>query len=310
MLLLLIQCCKELETLLDGSKGRLEKCLLRVEDHKAHGITVQTEHERVTAREFEEAILSCKHNAGKETEIRVEWKKVTRSDVSFVYFGGTFVGDFNKRAKMWDSSIRIKNVTRKDAGKYRCEISASTGQGQEAAEIEISLLVLVPPAIPVSEVPISAMSGTVVELRCKENEGSPASKYKWYRSGIALLENPALWRIKKERISYTMNTTSGTLLFNPVSKNDTGEYYCEASNGIGPPQKSPVKRMQVDDLNVSAIIAAVVIVALVVASCGLGVYYAQKKGYFSKRNSSDKKASKYKGAQSETDFKHTKSFVI
>ncbi|XP_053164268.1 junctional adhesion molecule B isoform X6 [Hemicordylus capensis] len=260
MLLLLIQCCKELETLLDGSKGRLEKCLLRVEDHKAHGITVQTEHERVTAREFEEAILSCKHNAGKETEIRVEWKKVTRSDVSFVYFGGTFV---------------------------------------------------VPPAIPVSEVPISAMSGTVVELRCKENEGSPASKYKWYRSGIALLENPALWRIKKERISYTMNTTSGTLLFNPVSKNDTGEYYCEASNGIGPPQKSPVKRMQVDDLNVSAIIAAVVIVALVVASCGLGVYYAQKKGYFSKRNSSDsKKASKYKGAQSETDFKHTKSFVI
>lgn len=43
---------------------------------------------------------------------------------------------------MLESSIRIKNVTRKDTGKYRCEISASTNQGQEAAEIEISLSVL------------------------------------------------------------------------------------------------------------------------------------------------------------------------
>lgn len=38
-----------------------------------------------------------------------------------------------------------------------------------------------------------------------------------------------------------------------------------------------------DDLNVSAIIASVVIVALIMASCGLGVYYAQKKGYFSSK---------------------------
>lgn len=38
-----------------------------------------------------------------------------------------------------------------------------------------------------------------------------------------------------------------------------------------------------DDLNVSAIVAAVVIVALIIASCGLGVYYAQKKGYFSSK---------------------------
>lgn len=34
-------------------------------------------------------------------------------------------------------------------------------------------------------------------------------------------------------------------LFNPVSKNDTGEYYCEADNKIGQPQKCPVMRMQV-----------------------------------------------------------------
>ncbi|XP_054830669.1 junctional adhesion molecule B isoform X2 [Eublepharis macularius] len=241
--------------------------------HKAYGIDVYTEKEHVTAREFEEAILSCIYKVKKETSIRVEWKKVRSSGVSFVYYNRTFVGNFTGRAEMWNSNIRLRNVTRQDAGKYRCEISAATEQGQDAAETEVSLSVLVPPALPVCVVPSSAMSGTVTELRCKENEGFPASKYRWYRNGIALLESTESRRGKKWRASYTMNTTTGTLLFNPVSNNDTGEYYCEAANGIGPPKKCLVKRMQV-------------------ASCGLGVYYAQTKGYFSKRNSSEKKNSK------------------
>ncbi|KAJ7320493.1 hypothetical protein JRQ81_020004 [Phrynocephalus forsythii] len=279
--------------------------------YKAYGITVETDNAHVTAREFEGAYLNCKHNAKKQENARIEWKKVMGSDVSFVYFQGSFVGSFKGRAEILHSSIQIHNVTRKDSGRYRCEISAPSEHGQEAGEIEISLIVFVQPAAPICEVPISAMSGTAVELRCKENEGVPASKYRWYRNGILLLENPAPWKVKKDRIHYTMNTTSGTLLFNPVSKNDTGEYYCEADNKIGQPQKCPVKRMQVDDLNVSGIIAAVVIVALIMASCGLGVYYAQKKGYFSRRNSSvRKKTSKYKTKAHEKDFKHTKSFII
>ncbi|XP_060129608.1 junctional adhesion molecule B isoform X1 [Zootoca vivipara] len=248
--------------------------------YKAYGIVVETDTKDVTANEFEEAFLSCKHNEGKETT-RVEWKKITKTGVIFVYFKGSFVGDFKNRGEIVQSSIRIKNVTRKDSGKYRCEISASTEHGQQIGEVIVSLLVLVPPAPPACEVPSSAMTGTVVELRCKENNGVPASKYRWYRNGVLLPESPALQSIKKERLPYIMNATTGTLLFNSVSKNDTGEYYCEADNNVGQPQKCSVKRMQVDDLNVGGIIAAVVIVALIIASCGLGVYYAQKKGYFS-----------------------------
>ena len=43
---------------------------------------------------------------------------------------------------MIDFSIRIKNVTRKDAGKYRCEVSAPSEQGQNLEEDTVTLEVL------------------------------------------------------------------------------------------------------------------------------------------------------------------------
>ncbi|XP_066064692.1 junctional adhesion molecule B isoform X3 [Chamaea fasciata] len=166
----------------------------------------------------------------------------------------------------------------------------------------------VAPTTPVCEVPSSAMTGMVVQMSCKETESSPPSEYQWYKNGVALLEKTGTGSARAANITYTMNRKSGTLLFNTVTKNDTGEYFCEASNGIGLSQKCSVKRMQVDDLNVSGIIMAVLFVALVMVLCGLGVFYAQKKGYFAKKSSSQKKMN-YQST-SEKDFKHTKSFVI
>ncbi|XP_032485213.1 junctional adhesion molecule B isoform X4 [Phocoena sinus] len=167
----------------------------------------------------------------------------------------------------------------------------------------------VAPAVPSCEVPSSALRGTVVELRCQDKEGNPAPEYTWFKDGIRLLENPKLGS-PSANSSYTMNTKSGTLQFNTVSKLDSGEYSCEARNSVGH-RRCPGKRMQVDDLNVSGIIAAVVVVALVISVCGLGVCYAQRKGYFSKETSFQKSSSASKAtAMSENDFKHTKSFII
>ncbi|NXV07273.1 JAM2 protein, partial [Cettia cetti] len=103
----------------------------------------------------------------------------------------------------------------------------------------------VAPTTPVCEVPSSAMTGTVVQMSCKEAEGSPPSEYQWYKNGVALLEKTGTGNARAANITYTMNKMSGTLLFNAVTKNDTGEYFCEASNGIGLSQKCSVKRMQV-----------------------------------------------------------------
>ncbi|XP_060006775.1 junctional adhesion molecule B isoform X2 [Lagenorhynchus albirostris] len=270
------------------SRHRLLLLLLRylvvaLDYHKAYGFSASKDHQVVTAIEYQEVILACKYPK-KTISSRLEWKKLGRS-VSFVYYQQALQGDFKDRAEMIDFSIRIKNVTRNDAGKYRCEVSAPSEQGQNLEEDTLTLEVLVAPAVPSCEVPSSALRGTVVELRCQDKEGNPAPEYTWFKDGIRLLENPKLGS-PSANSSYTMNTKSGTLQFNTVSKLDSGEYSCEARNSVGH-SRCPGKRMQIDDLNISGIIAAVVVVALVISVCGLGMCYAQRKGYFSIENVQD-----------------------
>ncbi|XP_039713194.1 junctional adhesion molecule B [Pteropus medius] len=275
--------------------------------HKAYGVSSPKDHKVVTAIEYQEVILACKYPK-RTIAFRLEWKKLGQS-VSFVYYQQALQGDFKDRAELIDFSIRIKNVTRRDAGKYRCEISAPSEQGQNLEEDTVTLEVLVAPAVPSCEVPNSALSGTVVELRCQDREGNPAPEYTWFKDGIRLSGNPKLGS-QSTNSSYTINTKSGTLQFNTVSKLDSGEYSCEARNSVGY-RRCPGKRMQVDDLNISGIIAAVVAVALVISICGFGVCYAQRKGYFSKETSFQKSGSASKSTtMSENDFKHTKSFII
>ncbi|XP_055965281.1 junctional adhesion molecule B isoform X1 [Sorex fumeus] len=269
------------------SRPRLLLLLLRylvvaLSCHKVYGFSALKD-QVVTAIEYQEVILACKYPK-KTTSSRLEWKKLGRS-VSFVYYQQSLQGDFKKRAEMIDFSIRIKNVTRRDAGKYRCEVSAPSEQGQNLEEDTVTLEVLVAPAVPFCQIPNSALSGTVVELRCHEREGNPAPEYTWFKDGIRLLGN-----LKRgshgTNSSYSVNTKSGTLQFNTVSKLDSGEYYCEARNSVGH-RRCPGKRMRIDDLNISGIIAAVVVVVLVISVCGLGVCYAQRKGYFSIESDED-----------------------
>lgn len=43
---------------------------------------------------------------------------------------------------MLNTGIRIRNVTRRDSGTYRCEISAKSEEGQRLGEATITLTVL------------------------------------------------------------------------------------------------------------------------------------------------------------------------
>ncbi|XP_073440610.1 junctional adhesion molecule B [Dendrobates tinctorius] len=269
---------------------------------KVSAVIVESENYDVKELEFEETILTCKYRLEKEQVVRLEWKKVAlNGDVSFVFFNNSLAADLHKRAEMMGPSIRFRNLSRGDSGQYRCEVSAPQDK-KNFQEIIINLAVLVAPSVPACDIPSSAMSGSAVELKCREKQGNPASEYKWYKNGFALELS-----VKATNTTYKVDKATGTLHFNTVTKEDTGEYYCEANNKIGKPQRCPAKRMQVDDLNLAGIISAVVIVCLVVVLCGCGVCYAQRRGYFSSGKSKKEHNS---ASQAESDFKHTKSFVI
>ncbi|XP_077150125.1 junctional adhesion molecule B isoform X2 [Ranitomeya variabilis] len=239
-------------------------------------VTVESENYDVKELEFGETILTCKYRLEKEQVVRLEWKKVAlNGEVSFVFFNNSLAADLQKRAEMMGPSIRFRNLSRGDSGQYRCEVSAPQDK-KNFQEIIINLAVLVAPSVPACDIPSSAMSGSAVELKCREKEGNPASEYRWFKNGFALELS-----VKATNTTYKVDKATGTLHFNTVTKEDTGEYYCEASNKIGKPQRCPAKRMQVDDLNLAGIISAVVIVCLVVVLCGCGVCYAHRRGYFS-----------------------------
>ncbi|XP_069801430.1 junctional adhesion molecule B isoform X2 [Dendropsophus ebraccatus] len=204
-------------------------------------VNAVTDNKNVQELEFGETTLTCRYTLEKEQVIRLEWKKTDlKGETSFVYFNNSLSEDLQKRAQMLGSSIRIMNLSRGDSGKYRCEVSAP----QDAKifdEVNINLVVLVAPSVPVCDVPSTAMSGSVVELKCREKEGNPASEYKWFKNGF-----PIELSAKATNSSFKVDRKTGTLHFNTVTKEDTGDYYCEASNNIGKSQRCPMKRMQVE----------------------------------------------------------------
>ncbi|NXW86754.1 JAM1 protein, partial [Alopecoenas beccarii] len=101
----------------------------------------------------------------------------------------------------------------------------------------------VPPSTPVAHVPSSATIGSRAVLRCSETEGSPPPTFRWYKDGMAMPTDPKSSPTFRNS-SYSLDAATGELVFQPLSAFDSGEYHCEATNNVGPPQKSNVVRME------------------------------------------------------------------
>ncbi|NWJ01964.1 JAM1 protein, partial [Crypturellus undulatus] len=101
----------------------------------------------------------------------------------------------------------------------------------------------VPPSKPVAHVPTSATIGSKAVLRCSETDGSPPPTFHWYKDGMLMPTDPKTSATFRNS-SYSLDSTTGVLTFEPVSAFDTGDYSCEASNNVGSPQKSDAVRME------------------------------------------------------------------
>ncbi|KAL2087817.1 hypothetical protein ACEWY4_016645 [Coilia grayii] len=267
-------------------------------------VTVSTSIPVVEVHEDQVARLSCEFSTENDEKPRIEWKK-TRGTMStspdFVYFEGEFRRNFRGRATIKGATVTLEKVTQEDAGEYRCEVSAASDSVQ-LGEANITLIVLVPPQVPSCEIPSSAITGTEVEMLCSEPHGVPAVFYIWYKDKKPLPVHPL-------NGTYSINQNTGTLTFKSVTKADTGQYHCEARNKAGPPKSCEGTHMEIDDLNISAIIAGVVVVCLVIALCTFGACYAHRHGLFSRdifRNTTYSPPPEEK----QQDFKHTHSFML
>ncbi|XP_010862873.1 junctional adhesion molecule 2a isoform X2 [Esox lucius] len=262
-------------------------------------ITVSTNSPTVEVKEYSNAILSCEFQTVKEQNPRIEWKK-KGTDISIVYFEGHFKGTFAGRASIDGATVTLFSVTREDAGEYRCEISAPQDTIQ-LGETDITLKVLVPPETPACVIPSSVLTGSVVQLLCRELESIPPATYIWHK------DNKPLTPSRLPNATYHINPTTGLLMFNTVTKADSGLYSCQASNGVGMPSMCEPQLMKIDDLNVTGIVAAVVVIGLVITICGCGGYYAHRNGYFSRHRG---RMNNSLPSQDPEDFRHTQSFML
>uniref|UniRef100_A0A8B9FCD9 Junctional adhesion molecule 3 n=1 Tax=Amazona collaria TaxID=241587 RepID=A0A8B9FCD9_9PSIT len=222
--------------------------------------------------------LSCIIKSTVTPDPRIEWKKIRDGETSYVFFDNKMQGDFVTRAEILSrTSLVIKNTTRMDTATYRCEVAAPADT-KTIDEINIQLTVQVKPMTPRCTVPKAVPVGKRASLHCHENEGYPKSTYSWYRNSEPLSPDSRS-NAKLHNSSYTLNPSTGTLVFHAVHKGDTGRYSCIATNDAGF-AKCEEQEMEVYDLNIGGIIGGVLVVLAVLVLITLGICCAYRRGYF------------------------------
>ncbi|XP_054610855.1 F11 receptor, tandem duplicate 1 [Dunckerocampus dactyliophorus] len=276
------------------------------------GFLVTTGNPKVQVKEHAGVDLTCSYSADFGSNARVEWKFKDRSgSQNFVCFDGKPTAPYSDRVTMYGSNLRFSKVTRKDNGEYYCEVS-----GVKFGETRVTLTVLVPPSTPLCRIPTSVTTGKKVLLSCHDMDGSPPPQYKWYRNGVLLPPEPS--KISGfQNYTYLMNSSNGNLVFPSIKKTDAAEYYCEALNIAGPPQRCKAVKMEVRDINTGGIVAGVIVALLLLVLLAVGIWYAHKKGYLPQLTESRQKPnmvyqppSVYGGEDDDGDFKQKSSFVV
>nr|KAF6465577.1 junctional adhesion molecule 3 [Rousettus aegyptiacus] len=258
--------------------------LLLFRDCLIGAVNLKSSNRNPVVQEFESVELSCIITDSQTNDPRIEWKKIQDAQTTYVFFDNKIQGDLAGRAELLGkTSLKIWNVTRTDSALYRCEVVARNDR-KAIDEIVIELTVQVKPVPPVCRVPKAVPVGKAATLHCQESEGYPPPYYSWYRNDVLLPTNSRA-NPRFRNSSFLLNSETGTLVFSAVHKEDSGQYYCIASNDAGS-ARCEEQEMEVYDLNIGGIIGGVLVVLAVLALITVGICCAYRRGYFisSKQN--------------------------
>ncbi|XP_026315710.1 protein turtle-like isoform X2 [Hyposmocoma kahamanoa] len=160
-------------------------------------------------------ILNCQAEGTPTPEIL--WYK----DANPVEPSGT-VGIFND-----GTELRISNIRHEDIGDYTCIARNGEGQVSHTARVIIAggAVITMPPTNQ------TKLEGEKVQFSCEAKALPGNVTVKWFREGAPVAEVAAL----ETRVNIRRD---GALVINPVAADDSGQYLCEVSNGIGDPQSA------------------------------------------------------------------------
>uniref|UniRef100_A0A0A9ZCK9 Neuroglian n=1 Tax=Lygus hesperus TaxID=30085 RepID=A0A0A9ZCK9_LYGHE len=117
-------------------------------------------------------------------------------------------------------SLLIKNVEFSDKGTYTCEVSNGQGSVQSYS---IQLNVLAAPYFTIEPEKVDAAEDETAEITC-EASGDPEPQIKWIHNGLPIGDAPVNPRRK---------VTPNKIIIEKLTKKDTGNYGCNATNSIG-----------------------------------------------------------------------------
>ncbi|XP_073826026.1 immunoglobulin superfamily member turtle isoform X3 [Musca autumnalis] len=132
------------------------------------------------------------------------------------------VGIFND-----GTELRISTIRHEDIGEYTCIARNGEGQVSHTARVIIAggAVIMVPPTNQTRK------EGEKVIFSCEAKAMPGNVTVRWFREGSPVREVASL----ETRITIRKD---GSLIINPVGADDSGQYLCEVTNGIGDPQSA------------------------------------------------------------------------
>ena len=128
---------------------------------------------------------------------------------------------------MLNNELRISNLQQTDIGDYVC--MARNREGSKTATTKViiagSAVITAPPRNQ------TRLEGDQIEMICEAKALPSNVTHRWYHNGVDISQ--LSWLETR-----TVIRRDGTLFINPSTAEDSGEYTCEVSNGIGTPDTS------------------------------------------------------------------------